>query len=246
MDETIVTAYLGIPMPSIELFEKPNKREKARTVLYDALGDLTDCSNTIDFRMGAKFVHPEIQLLDKTGRESAANLRLFQKKQLKYCELVTFSASVPLACYNDIDWDGDDANRNDALRALARVDFCKRVSDVLVMSNIARVGAIELSCSAIAQDGSATFGEIPAMQGFAVQRAAEMSDEMGWPPLEALSLQSVWSWAVQRYQILDGFDNGATGRALCAFSRLFEHRTADEPMQLLWALVGLEALYRSR
>ena len=66
MDETIVTAYLGIPMPSIELFEKPNKREKARTVLYDALGDLTECSNTIDFRMRRKFVHPEIQLLDKT------------------------------------------------------------------------------------------------------------------------------------------------------------------------------------
>jgi len=42
---------------------------------------------------------------------------------------------------------------------------------------------------------------------------------------------------------LDGFDGGATGRAISAFSRIFEAAIIDDSMQLVWALIGIESLY---
>ena len=58
-----------------------------------------------------------------------------------------------------------------------------------------------------------------------------------------MSLRKTWNWYAGRRYIIDGFDGTAMGRALCAYSRLFEVSTQCQPMQLLWALVGLESLY---
>jgi hypothetical protein len=81
------------------------------------------------------------------------------------------------------------------------------------------------------------------MDGWSMQRAADAAKQMGWPHLDTLEIQTVWRWAAKHHRTLEAFDRTSLGRALCAFSRLFEHKTADEPLQLLWALVGLEALY---
>jgi len=137
----------------------------------------------------------------------------------------------------------DRSNRIGLIQCLSRREFCKQISDLLVMVNISRVGAIELLHSVVIQDSDIEFSEIPEMDGWALQRAVECAEKMQWPHLEVLDIQRVWSWTLRNYKMLDGFEGASMGRALCAFSRLFERSTADEPMQLLWALIGLEALY---
>jgi hypothetical protein len=134
--------------------------------------------------------------------------------------------------------------RHELDRALAQSEFLKRVSDLLVMANVGRVGSVELLGSALVQDGVISeFAHVPAMDGYALQRAAKVAGQMGWPRLGVLDIRTVWAWAAKHRDMLEAFDSTALGRALSAFSRLFERNTADQPMQLLWALVGLEALY---
>lgn len=72
----------------------------------------------------------------------------------------------------------------------------------------------------------------------------ENAQKMKWPPLKSLSIRAVWRWL----QKVPGFNNdfGLTkvGRAIAAFTHLFRRRgptTFGEV--LLWALLGLEALY---
>lgn len=72
----------------------------------------------------------------------------------------------------------------------------------------------------------------------------ENAQQMKWPPLKSLSIRAVWRWL----QKVPGFNNdfGLTevGRAIAAFTHLFPRRgpTAFGEV-LLWALLGLEALY---
>jgi Apea-like HEPN len=231
-------------MPSIELFEKPDQKDKSRTVLYAALDDLCACSNKLEFRVGSSFVRPEFRLLDEGAREVIVRNQIFPKKDLKTCEVLVVSATVRLSSYDDLSWSGDESDTPAAMRVLARVEFCKHLSDLLVMANIARVGAIELHYSVVVQDNEALdVSEIPKMEGYSVQQAAIAAEQLGWPRLVDLDIQTVWRWVTKHHQMMEGFDGTTMGRAIAAFSRLFEHKTADEPMQLLWALVGLEALY---
>ena len=67
---------------------------------------------------------------------------------------------------------------------------------------------------------------------------------MRWPPIQALSIVLVWEWL----QKVPGFNNdfGVTevGRALAAFTHLLRRRDPTTVGEvLLWALLGLEALY---
>lgn len=127
---------------------------------------------------------------------------------------------------------------------VGRLEFCKQISDLLVYSNIARLGSIELRSSIVIQDDSKVeYAKIPPMDGSASQRAAAAASRMSWPSLKPLPLKSVWSWAQRNNPLIDGFARSPIARAISAFSRLFEKRSVDEPMQLLWALVSIEALY---
>jgi hypothetical protein len=244
MDKMKLEAYLGIPMPSIEVFEKPDQKDKCRTVLYAALDDLCACSNKLEFRLGRSLVRPEIRLLDEQQREQISRDRLFPKKHLKECEVMLVAAAIPKSAYDDLPQSGDDADGSSVRRFVARVEYCKRVSDLLVFANIARVGAIELRHSVVVQDdGVLDFSEVPVMEAYSLQQAAKVAAQMGWPCLAELDIYAVWGWATKYLHEIDGFGGTPMSRAVAAFSRLFEHKTTDEPMRLLWSLVGLEALY---
>lgn len=243
-DATTIQVYLGIPMPSMEWFEAVGE-DKSRRVLYAVLDELCACSKKLEFRLGNISVTPEITLLDKASTNAIIKRKVLSKKQLKRCEVLLVSCVVPVTnCEQPADLANSKLNAQGLDRYIAREEFCKRLSDLLVMANVARVGSIELSHSAILQDDQKIkYSSLPRMDALSLQRAAEASQSMGWPQLQSLDIQSVWSWAENHRDMLEGFDGTAMGRALCAFSRLFEHKTADEPMQLLWALIGLEALY---
>jgi hypothetical protein len=81
------------------------------------------------------------------------------------------------------------------------------------------------------------------MDAWALQRAVRMASKIDWPKLQRLDVAQAWQWANKHIDFLDSFSGRPTGRAINAFSGLLEKNTADEPMQLVWALIGIEALY---
>lgn len=244
MDTTTVSAYLGVPMPSIEAFESPDDESRSRKVLYTALDELCAQSGQLEFHLGNGVVTPEISVLNKGDRDSLVTRRLFRRKQLDRSEILYIETDVSPAYYDHLSTSHIDADRQSIVRLMAQVEFCKRVSDLLVMANVSRVGSLEVVHSVVLQDDEPQdFSHIPKMAAFAVQNAAVVAGRMSWPNLREVPLVEVWRWYVRHRESLDGFDGTAMGRALCAFSRLFEQKTEDEPMQLLWALVGLEAVY---
>jgi hypothetical protein len=85
--------------------------------------------------------------------------------------------------------------------------------------------------------------KVPPMDAWPLQRAVELSAKIGWPNLQNIDLSTAWRWANTNISFSDGFDGTATGRALSAFSRLFEGGELDEAVQLLWSMIGIEALY---
>ena len=83
-----------------------------------------------------------------------------------------------------------------------------------------------------------------AMGGtFLFEEAIDLADSMEWPKLQVLDIAKVWTWVIEQEGFLEGFGGGPTGRALNAFTHLFESPRADDATMLFWALVGIEALY---
>jgi hypothetical protein len=64
-----------------------------------------------------------------------------------------------------------------------------------------------------------------------------------WPPIaDTLSVRDVWNWMCEIPGIAEGQGQGPAGRALGALSFLFSDLRSPV-LELVWALVGLEAVY---
>lgn len=224
------------------------RQESCRVLLYSVLGDLCANSGKLPFQIEEGIVLPEIRLLSTAERANLRSKRIMPRDVLNRSEVLKISAVIPVGFFDAVFASQPEPeppfDRTSVTRLLAQMAFSKRVSDLLVMSNISRVGAIEVTTSAILSNGEfRNSSQIPPMVSMCLREAAQVAEQMKWPSLEAIPLSDVWQWYLKHHQMLEGFDGSATGRALCAFSRLFEIKTQDEPMQLLWALVGLESLY---
>ena len=243
LTETELELFLAIPMPSYELLNRSD--ETCRENLDAILDELANSSEGISVAVGTNRVVPSFEVLNEADRKTVFEFGVFAEDDFVQCEFLKVSTTVPLSGFVNYHNPEYDAETNAALSAVvARVEFCKRMSDLLVFANIARLGSIELLSSAVFQGGKLLeFSEVPRMDGFAAQRAVAMADKRQWPPLTPLTVKQVLEWSRTAHETIDGFEGSSMSRALSAFSRLFEKKNVDEPMQLLWALVGIESLY---
>jgi hypothetical protein len=205
--------------------------------------DLVACSEKLNFHLGDGFIRPSIQLLGDEAKEVLVEKGLCSAEQMKYIEVMLVAGTIPVSYYESLAL----SNGFDALvatRVVGREEFTKHVSDLLVLANVASVGAIELSYSLLLQDEqSPKIDVVPRMDGDSLQFAVTLAEKIDWPPLSTVKFEKVWNWSKGRFPFLDGFDDCPLSRALAAFSRLQERLAYGEPMQLVWALIGLEALY---
>lgn len=118
--------------------------------------------------------------------------------------------------------------------------YHKRVTDLIVAANIADLGSLENVGGVFFKD-ERPCGNIRAMNAFSLREASNLASSRGWPTLRKLNFADVWEWAVRQKGFLVGFGGGPTGRAINAFTHLFEG--VSDPIKLFWAMVGLEALY---
>lgn len=119
----------------------------------------------------------------------------------------------------------------------------KRWIDLALASHIARPGSISF-LEGISTSG----GEYPQWRDAGINALASFIAEIrkiGWPPIHALPLTQVWNWLRGVPGFEDGVSKSPLGRAIAALSYLVNghHVGDDDHLNLVWALLGLEALY---
>jgi len=236
VNETRLECVLAIPMSSIEIMDPDD--ERPRRLLYSALDDMCSNSGKLRFLLDPGEVYPSISLLDAADLPTDRAWREFASEHSELCELLIVEATIERMP------DTSRGNDDPGWRFYANLMFCKRISDLLVISNVSRLGAIELKDSFVVQDGKVVSSHVPPMSALELQDAANIAKARGWPSLHEVSLKTTWDWCTARNRMLDGFDGSQSGRGLCAFSRLLTpHKPEDELQLLVWALVGLEAMF---
>ncbi len=122
-------------------------------------------------------------------------------------------------------------------------DLGEFARDLLLALDVAMPGIFDLNSGYVLQD-DVLYARLPRMQTN-LEESLLVSQRMNWPPLEWLELPSVWSWLSQDDGFTSRFSSRPLGRALCAFSFLMSERpwAAAYISDLLWSMIGLEALY---
>ena len=70
--------------------------------------------------------------------------------------------------------------------------------------------------------------------------------KLDWPEIRLLRLTKVWNWIKKIDDVWVAFGSSPIGRALAAFSHLHpEEWGYESPLNDLWSVIGLEAIYQS-
>jgi hypothetical protein len=120
-------------------------------------------------------------------------------------------------------------------------EVSKSTQDLFFSMNIARPGAVQLidSRTSVGSYDVQSRTQYPHYWDLARYRA----EAGGWPVLRELTLPQVWSWLRGVSGFSAGFARNAVGRAVQAMSHLLEPN--DPVVELLWTMIGLEALFTS-
>lgn len=77
-----------------------------------------------------------------------------------------------------------------------------------------------------------------------LDRALDVSKKYSWPPISNLDVFDVWDWLECIPGFTSGEANSALGRAVGSLSYLLcDHWKDENELALVWALIGLEAIY---
>jgi hypothetical protein len=71
----------------------------------------------------------------------------------------------------------------------------------------------------------------------------EFATGRGWPKLQELSVAKAWEWLQTVPGFLQFESQTPCGRALAAFTYLLIEHSEESPLDVLWLLMALEALY---
>lgn len=242
MATTELAAYLAISLPY-----KRDPRQ-CQSWMYKSLDELCGLSGQLDSPLfpleGFGSCRPTIERLEHNKRGRDAPKNFFSKKELDTCEVLKISVKVPLPSKvpswvtpkNPI----SPAGLRDIYLFLIRESFRKRIYDLLMIANLARIGSLEIHDSWLMQDGKKEKKAF-ALNVSEFRFALELAEKIGWPKLKSLRIARAWKWALQKAGFISGFSDDATSRALNAFTHLF--KLNDGPVTLFWAIMGIEALY---
>jgi hypothetical protein len=239
---TEIDAFVAIPMPDYEIFLEEGDTS-IRERLYSALDELTVASQTIPFTWGRSTYYPSFTIeRSKIKKEKASVSRMFSTKELRAHEILTINAKIPYDLREELSF--GEYSRISALLCVSRTEFVKQLTDLLVLLNLTSLGSVGVTRGMIRQDRRVEkYSGVSPMAPFAIQSAVHRAGTTEWPIFAPITIGDAWKWAKIDGDMLEGWSNSALARALSAFSRVLERRTEDEPMQLLWALIGLEAVF---
>ena len=74
--------------------------------------------------------------------------------------------------------------------------------------------------------------------------AVKAANVANWPPFQEVSIRDAWLWLESADCLSSGVGTGPLGRAWAALSQIIKSSLNDDSsIQLIWVLIGLEALY---
>jgi hypothetical protein len=118
-------------------------------------------------------------------------------------------------------------------------DSCELALATLVLAAcIARPGRFETSVGATNATLRATISSIAS---FVDPKCRELAEQYRWPPIADLPIGPVFEWLTSIPGVIEGFGRGPIGRALAAMTHVIS--PDDASAEMIWPLVGLEALY---
>src|ERR1700761_1047229 len=122
-------------------------------------------------------------------------------------------------------------------------EFEMHVNNLLLLANLLRPGSIDAD-KGFAVHGEKLFRETAPFVAHRLYEAVQASNIASWPPFHTVALRDAWAWLERSRCTSKGVGVGPLGRAWAALS----HVTTDSlfsssSIDLVWALVGLEALY---
>ena len=238
MHETELTALIAVQEPSGEHREHRNDT-------LTMIDELCVLSEKITFALDVfDHVAPSIQRVPKIN--ALKPYKRFFRKLPDHTEVIQISAVVRFLG-NEVTIEGGDLtelHKIEMYRLRISSVFQQQVSNLLVAANLSRPASVEVQHVAMFQDARETECSIPQVDAYILQRAIKHSVKAGWPKLREMKFVKAWNWLNEITDFSErGFAETQMGRALCAFSRMLEPSEHNEPIHLLWSLVGLEALY---
>lgn len=122
-------------------------------------------------------------------------------------------------------------------------DFKLKIYHLIILSQIGHPGSIRLRAGEVLLNNSIYDKFIPTHH---IHRDAYFkTGEIEWPTYKIIPFVQVWAW-FQKYEFsYERYSKVKTERALNAFTYLFEDNSEGLVIKLLWALVGIEAIYSS-
>lgn len=245
MISTLLTAYLPVLRPCID--------ESFIKSLQETLEELCQLSENLEFHLyNYGTLKPKIQLLNNPCDEinkidKYLSVNIGNWKHLKPRNQETLKISVEVLISQDaIDSLADKLNQafeyaEEVSKTLVYSYFEKRIYDLILVANIARLGSLEITKGVIIQDKNLR-SITDEMHPGSLREASIFVEAKEWPKLQKLTIKKVWGWIAKQEGFLDGFSCDATSQALNAITHLLEFKV-NNPLEIFWALIGIEALY---
>jgi hypothetical protein len=250
MNKTILAAYLAIP--GLHTWE-----DRFLTSRYDMIEQLCDLSGKLEFPLDeAGSIFPTIEQLEISKHNRSSLKSWFGPELLKHAEILVITATIHYepGKHTVTKPNGtkvDPSTTDSVLKVWLRALFERGIYLLVTAANLSNPGCLDFEEGIIVQDGIAlteSLFRLDAMSAFAIRDAQNPEITTGWPSLQILDIKRVWIWLIARTDFVQGYSNSSTGRALNAFMYLLDKKLSrlEGPLILLWALIGVEALYGGR
>ena len=241
-NEVTLKAYLPILIPlTFEDFDKN---------VSEILTELVSLSGAIEFPLEEYGSHKiTIELFENENQDELLPKVWVKPTHIRDLKILKISIDKPILLPEEIRIITDNkaefvkgsAARSLHLSTLIGI-FEERLYVFLIITHIACPGCLNVD------EGYLFFNDkyYDRIQGMlsSLREAYQLSSELGWPKLDKLKILDVWDWAKEIDEIISGISETQLGRALCALSYLFKPGIMhDETLDIVWALIGLEALY---
>jgi hypothetical protein len=200
------------------------------------------------------FIDAEIEISKATVRQlNASQSREFRtRNRIGYFRglkpfwnvvIVVYAARVRL---KELSLDQQRFSHEEAKRFHEQISceaFGRVVRRWLVATLLAKVGILQFSDILVTRGGQQLWERYDDFRGLSSEHL-EVAKKMKWPPIRNLGIRSVWKWLQKIPRFNDDFGVSEVGRAVAAFTHLLRRRDPTAVGEvLLWALLGLEALY---
>ena len=136
----------------------------------------------------------------------------------------------------------DDMERNLVFIGFAD-EFASEICHLLTATTIALPGALKTADPTVIVNGN-LHRELPMLDGW-FDHAIERIRKDGWPPIREIAVVTAWDWFSRLPGLDTGFVSGPVGRAISALTHIIYPSSPFDDLGtgLLWALLGLEAVY---